>query len=97
MSKAITIRADDRRIEQLDELARRSALSRNYLIHQALREFLQRRGGEHEVGPAAAPVAERLEDYRIAFWQRDDCEAFRAYLEGQRQASPLADKLKRLE
>lgn len=98
MTKAITIRTDERTLERLEQLARASERSRNYLANQALKEFLEYHGNDSRtIGTGAAPVAERLEDYRSAFWREDDGEAFLAYLEEERRRSLQTDRVSELE
>jgi predicted transcriptional regulator len=97
VSKAITIRTDERTFGLLEELARASERSRNFLANQALKEFLERRSGAREAVQEATPVAERLEDYRSAFWREDDGEAFLTYLEEERQRSLRTDRVRALE
>jgi predicted transcriptional regulator len=97
VSKAITIRTDERTFEQLEDLARSSERSRNFLANQALKEFLERSSGPRGAVPSGIPVAERLEDYRSAFWREDDGEAFLAYLEEERQRSLRTDRVRDLE
>jgi hypothetical protein len=55
---AITIRTDERTFQQLEELARASERSRNFLANQALKEFLERRSGARESVQDATPVAD---------------------------------------
>jgi predicted transcriptional regulator len=97
VSKAITIRTDEWTFGQLEELARASERSRNFLANQALKEFLERRSGGRGAAQDATPVAERLEDYRSAFWREDDDKAFLTYLEEERQRSLRADRVRDLE
>lgn len=97
MSKAITIRTDERTFEKLEELAQASERSRNYLANQALREYLDRHATAHPAVPAGAPVAERLEDYRSAFVQEEDSDAFLDYLQEERRRSLLSDRVRDLE
>ena len=98
MSRAITIRTDERTFERLEELARKSDRSRNHLANVALKEFLARQSGERQQSmDDRVPVAERLEDYRSAFWREDDSEALLTYLEEERRRSLQGDRLSGLE
>ena len=97
MTKAITIRADEETLEQLEDLARTSERSRNFLANQALKEFVERQGTAVNAVPTGIPVAERLDDYRSSFWQEDDDDALNAYLTEERQRSLQADRLRDLE
>jgi predicted transcriptional regulator len=97
VTRAITIRTDEETLERLEGLARASERSRNFLANQALKEFLERHGATGNAVQAGVPVAERLEDYRSAFWQEDDGEAFLTYLEEERKRSLQADRLRDLE
>jgi predicted transcriptional regulator len=97
VTRAITIRTDEETLERLEGLARASERSRNFLANQALREFLERHGAAGDGVQAGVPVAERLEDYRSAFRQEDDGEAFLTYLEEERKRSLQVDRLRDLE
>lgn len=96
MNKAITIRTDERTFEKLEELAQASERSRNYLANQALREYLDRHTATHPAVPTGAPVAERMEDYRSAFWREEDGDAFLDYLQEERRRSLQNDRVRDL-
>lgn len=97
MTKAITIRADERTLDQLEELARSTERSRNFLANQALKEYLERHSTEGRAPQVAAPKAVRLEDYRSAFWNEDDSDDFINYLEEERQRSLQAGGFREVE
>lgn len=97
MTRAITIQTDEETLERLEDLARASERSRNFLANQALREFLERHDTTADSVPAEVPVAERLEDYRSAFWNEEDGKEFRSYLEEERKRSLKIDRLRSLE
>lgn len=98
MSRAITIRTDEGTFERLEDLARTSDRSRNYLANVALKEFLERQSGQYNQSiDSRIPIAERLEDYRSAFWREDDSEALLTYLEEERRRSLQSDRLSDLE
>ena len=40
-TEAFSVRADSRKVRQLDKLAQRQDRSRNYLVNQAIDEFLE--------------------------------------------------------
>lgn len=96
MAKAITIRTDEETLEQLEDLARASERSRNFLASQALKEFLERHAAGVNAVQARVPVAERLEDYRSTFWQEDDDDAFLTYLQEERKRGLQMDRLRDL-
>lgn len=97
MAKAITIRTDEGTLEQLEDLARTSERSRNFLVNQALKEFLERQSEAGSAVRAGVPVAERLADYRSASWREDDGDAFLTYLDEERQRSLQTDRVRDLE
>ena len=97
MTKAITIRADDRTLEQLEELARSTERSRNFLANQAIKEYLERHNPEGKAPQSEAPRAVRPEDYRSAFWSEDDSDEFISYLDKERQRSLQSGVLRELE
>lgn len=87
MTKAITIRTDEETLDQLEELARSTERSRNFLANQAIKEHLERHSPEGKAPQVEAPKAVRLEDYRIAFCTENDSEQLIEHLEEERQRS----------
>jgi predicted transcriptional regulator len=90
MTKTLTIRTEDKILEQLDTLARKQQRSRNFVANQALKDYLARQTSQPEI--AAIPIAERLEDYQCRFWSEDDTDDLMSFLEAERQRS-LKDEL----
>ena len=47
-TEAFSVRTDSRKVQQLDELAKRQDRSRNYLVNQAINEFLELHAWQEE-------------------------------------------------
>ena len=47
-TEAFSVRTDSRKVQQLDELAKQQDRSRNYLVNQAINEFLELHAWQEE-------------------------------------------------